>query len=81
MHSQSHSTFHAPDKPTANCRLQLNAASSCHAGTAFPIPLQGYQLMRRLGWIDLWKQVENEETSVDFTRVGAFQQDCSTISR
>jgi len=35
--------------------------------------LQGYQLMRRLGRIDLWKQVENEEILVDFTRIGAFQ--------
>jgi hypothetical protein len=32
------SAFHLPDKPAMNCRVQLTSASSCLAGTAFPIP-------------------------------------------
>jgi len=61
---------------TAGCpavyrRIQFNSASSCPAGTAFPIPLQGYQLLRSLGRIKLWKQVQKSDEFVDITSYGA----------
>jgi hypothetical protein len=57
--------------PAVYCRIQFNFASSCQAGTAFPIPLQGYQLLRRVGRIKLWKQVQKTDEFVDITSYGA----------
>jgi hypothetical protein len=52
-------------------RIQFNPASSCPAGIAFPISLQGYQLLRSLGRIKLWKQVQKLDEIVDITSYGA----------
>jgi hypothetical protein len=71
MHRQSHSGLTHAGKPAWEVQFQPHFASSCQAGNASPISLQGHQLKWSLGPFDLWKQVQKTELSVDFTNDGA----------
>jgi hypothetical protein len=69
MRSQSQSTTRT-GKPATYRQLQLSPASSCLAGTAFQFPAS-HQLKGSLDLVELWKQVQKTELSVDFTLHGA----------
>jgi hypothetical protein len=57
-------------KPAVNRPSQLSPASSCLAETAFQFPAS-HQLKGSLDLVELWKQVQKTELSVDFTLHGA----------
>lgn len=75
LHSQSLLAFRLRLAPPANCLhrlilLRVPDRNRC------PNSLRGHQLIETMNLIDLWKQVQILESSVDITIHGAFTLKC-----